>query len=1131
MSTEDKGVVIKLEKHIALLKEEYTKLQREYVELEKKYNKISIKLEDDPIVSGFASRLVMTVASLYNKTIYSDICIRIGAVSIPAHKFVLQSRSDEWSETFLNARNELDLSNFEEDIGIALIRWIYTDIADLDNDRIAVGLLRAAHSYKLPGLMGLCERALVVSANIRSCVTFYCVAEEVGAKSLLEYCSGLISTHWDDLTSQDFEHMSGALLFKMLKSKTKYPLHAAVRLLREDVVFLCLVENDSKLPEICNSLSDQGQLPLQLALTAKSISIAQTLVKNGSADINAYDAEGFSLLMRSIKNVDEFAATFLLDHGCELNLTARESGNTALHMISQYNPIGTDQEEFASILNIGEKLLTLNPNINIQNNRGETSLHAAILSGNNKIIDMLVSRPEININLQNNNENTALELWLLNKMDSWKLPLKLIELGANVNPIKASTEDNLMQVLAKKGLEESAIFLTDYADINHVNAAGFTVLHIAAEMHLSNLVAKLLQVGANPNAQFSKSQMRSPIHIAVEANAVDVLKEIVKQKSCSSGKSPNFDCKNDKGNTPLSLSIELGRSHLVSLLIDGGANVNARNDDDLTLLHQSILNKDTDTAILLLQHGADANFLTGDKRSPLQLAIYAHLPIVVDNLCAKGVSLKSFNDNQRDPPLWTSLELGYEDIAQILLRHGVDTDCWDTGPEGCMQTMLHRAIDENKESIAIFLIKSQCDIDSPRQAGPNGEGGDEANDKASPLHVCCHWGLTKVLQALIDHGANVNALDVNNQTPIHIAIRNQHEEIISILLCHPNIDLRIRDHEGNTPFAQALFVRNHKAAERILERLPNAAEQMDNRGRNFLHLAILKDDIEGVLFLLSVQVDVNSRVHDVNQSTPLHLAASSRNEMIMRTLILAGARVSERDATQKTPLHISAERGNLAALSALLQNNADYDAVDGDGNNALHVAVRGGYLSIVRELLTESRIDAEAVNHKGRTPLHELCRTGEDNSAAAICDLFIECMPKYPINKPDSDGNTPLLLAFMRGQSPLCKALVKYGACLGMENRDGVNIFNFKLATDQLLHKLLDQLPQESPWSESDVCQECRIKFSLTIRKHHCRHCGRVLCSKCSNNDVPILKFGLNKPTRVCCTCFDVLQGGIHTLQ
>nr|CAD7425720.1 unnamed protein product [Timema monikensis] len=44
------------------------------------------------------------------------------------------------------------------------------------------------------------------------------------------------------------------------------------------------------------------------------------------------------------------------------------------------------------------------------------------------------------------------------------------------------------------------------------------------------------------------------------------------------------------------------------------------------------------------------------------------------------------------------------------------------------------------------------------------------------------------------------------------------------------------------------------------------------------------------------------------------------------------------------------------------------------------------------------------------------------------------------------------------------------------------------------------------------------------------RHCGRILCSKCSDRDVPILKFNLNKPVRVCFVCFDVLQVGISYL-
>ena len=71
----------------------------------------------------------------------------------------------------------------------------------------------------------------------------------------------------------------------------------------------------------------------------------------------------------------------------------------------------------------------------------------------------------------------------------------------------------------------------------------------------------------------------------------------------------------------------------------------------------------------------------------------------------------------------------------------------------------------------------------------------------------------------------------------------------------------------------------------------------------------------------------------------------------------------------------------------------------------MHIAVKEGHLEVVRVLLTESQIDAEAVNVKGRNPLHILANFATDN-AVAIFDLFIECMPNYPLDKLDSDGNT-----------------------------------------------------------------------------------------------------------------------------
>lgn len=169
----------------------------------------------------------------------------------------------------------------------------------------------------------------------------------------------------------------------------------------------------------------------------------------------------------------------------------------------------------------------------------------------------------------------------------------------------------------------------------------------------------------------------------------------------------------------------------------------------------------------------------------------------------------------------------------------------------------------------------------------------------------------------MEHRANVNIRDAENKTPLHVAIESGQDDIIALLLSVPEIDLSLRDKAGLSPFAKALTFRNNKAAQAILDKMPNAAEQVfkkkrifdkhvtnslfftpqfDAKGQNFLHIAIKKGDIESALFLLTVQVDVNSRVQDPMLTPPIHLAARHGNETLVRSLILAGARVDDRDA-------------------------------------------------------------------------------------------------------------------------------------------------------------------------------------------------------------------------------------------
>lgn len=50
----------------------------------------------------------------------------------------------------------------------------------------------------------------------------------------------------DNLNTSDFAELSAPLLYDMFKAHTSFPLHLAVQHLREDVVFLYLIEYNSQ---------------------------------------------------------------------------------------------------------------------------------------------------------------------------------------------------------------------------------------------------------------------------------------------------------------------------------------------------------------------------------------------------------------------------------------------------------------------------------------------------------------------------------------------------------------------------------------------------------------------------------------------------------------------------------------------------------------------------------------------------------------------------------------------------------------------------------------------------------------------------------------------------------------------
>ncbi len=240
-------------------------------------------------------------------------------------------------------------------------------------------------------------------------------------------------------------------------------------------------------------------------------------------------------------------------------------------------------------------------------------------------------------------------------------------------------------------------------------------------------------------------------------------------------------------------------------------------------------------------------------------------------------------------------------------------------------------------------------------------------------------GDVEMVQVLLDAGANVNGAQDDLLKPLHgaaMAYRHMLDtsiptaseadylEIIEVLLA-AGADVDARDFNNSTPLITASGNDVPAIVELLIEKGADI-EAQNVLGWRPLHNATAELEITSAIApLLAAGADVNVRT--IYGETPLHFAAYGKGYDAVAMLITAGADVNAADENGVTAMMRATlyerDRDNLILL---LDVGADVNAVDADGATALHIAAERNPENVL--LLLEAGADGTIRNDEGDTP-------------------------------------------------------------------------------------------------------------------------------------------------------------------